>query len=304
MTLAQLRIIATLVNSDYNVSVTADKLCRVQSAISNQLRMLEEELGGDLFERRGKRLVGPTLLCEKLLPEIEKLLHAEQNLKLITQEYTDESRGELRIATTHTQARYFLPEVIETFKACYPQVKLTFNLENPSRFPDLLRQREIDIAVFAEEFPAFSDLVEAECYQWNRALVVRADHPLADAVDLSLEKIADCPIVTYMPGFADRNLIEKTFEDEGLVPDITCSAGDTDVIKTYVRLNLGIGIVAQMAQALETDDDLVFRSLSHLFGNSATRVVYLGACELRKYMQEFIRISCEHGRVFEKQLRV
>lgn len=299
MTLIQLKIIEALINNNFNVSVAADELCRVQSAVSTQLRMLEEEMGGPLFERNGKRLVGPTPLCEGLLPEIEKLLQIERNIKTISEEYLDETQGELKIATTHTQARYFLPRVIESFKELYPGVKLSIHLDNPSIFPDLLKRHTVDVAIFAEEHPIMPDFVELGCYKWNRVLVVRCDHPLATS-KITLENIAANPIVTYVTGFADRNLIDKTFADAGLTPDITCSAGDTNIIKTYVRLNLGIGIISQMAQEDEADSDLVFRDLEHLFGSSTTRIVYPKGSRIKKYVHEFMDIALRHGKQFKK----
>ena len=302
MTLHQLEIIVAVINSNLNVSVAGKKLGRVQSSVSHQLYLIEKELGGKLFERYGKRLTKMTPLCKRLLPEIEKVLQAKSNLLTISRESVRENQGYLRIATTHTQARYFLPGVINNFRSSYPKVKLIFHLGNPEKFSELLKQREIDVAIFAEEQDVLPELKEIKCYSWNRALVVCHDHPLARA-ELDLEKIADYPMVTYMQGFADRYIIEKTFREAGINIDVVFSASDTDVIKTYVRLKLGVGIVAQMAQDPSIDQDLTFRKLDHLFENSTTRVVFLKNQVLMRYVKDFINLLHEYGREFEAKLK-
>ena len=305
MTLNQLRIIATLVDNRLNISASADKLFRVQSALSNQLRLLEEEFGGKLFERRGKRLVRTTPLCEALLPEIKRALLAESNIKALTLEHTSAQKGELRIATTHTQARYFLPDVIDEFRNKYPEVRLSIYQSSPAEFLNMLRGHKIDFAIFAgeEELPA--DLIKTRCYEWNRVLILRRGHPL-EREPLSLGKIADYPIITYIPEFVERNLVEQTFDAANVPINVTFSAGDTDVIKTYVRLDLGVGIVAQMARSktdgADADQDLVFLDLDHLFENSTTYVVHLKELAMRVYMNEFTELLHRHGQTFQQQL--
>lgn len=305
MTLNQLRIIATLVENKLNISASADKLFRVQSALSNQLRLLEEELGDKLFERHGKRLVRTTPLCEALLPEIKRALLAESNIKALTLEHASAHKGNLRIATTHTQARYFLPEVIREFRNKYPEVRMSIYQSSPAEFLNLLRGHKIDFAIFADEEEVPPDFTAIRCYEWNRVLVLRRGHPLEDEF-LNLKKIASYPIITYMPGFAERNLVEQTFNAAGVPIDVAFSAGDTDVIKTYVRLNLGVGIVAQMARpntrGEDTDEDLVFLSLDHLFKNSTTCAVRLKELAMRAYMNEFIELLHRHGQTFQNQL--
>ncbi len=305
MTLYQLKIVAALMSNDLNVSLAADKLFRVQSALSNQLRLLEEELGGRLFERRGKRLVKPTPLCEMLLPEIERALLAESNLKALALEHASTDKGHLRLATTHTQARYFLPQVIREFRAKYPEVQLSVYQGSPAEFLNMLRRHRIDFAIFAGEEKVPADFAKTKCYDWNRVLILRRGHPLERAC-LTLKKIAGHPLITYMPDFAERGAIEKTFAAAGIAIDVAFSAGDTDVIKTYVRLNLGIAIVAQMAQSqprgADTDEDLVFRGLDHLFKNSTTRLVRLKELAMRGYMSEFAELLRRHGRLFQEQL--
>lgn len=303
MTLNQMKIVSALVNNDLNISLAASRLFRVQSALSNQLRLLEEELGGKLFERRGKRLVRPTPLCEALLPEIERSLLAEKNIKSLALEYSNTDKGHLRIATTHTQARYFLPEVIREFRTGYPEVRLSIYQGSPAGFINMLRQRKIDFAVFAGEDEVPPGFSKTKCYEWNRVLIVRRGHRLENA-RLTLKKMAEYPIITYMPDFAERGIIEKTFDRASVTIDIAFSAGDTDVIKTYVRLNLGIAIVAQMARssAHGNDKELVFRDLGHLFKNSTTRLVRLKDLTMRRYMNEFAELLRRHGQSFQESL--
>ena len=302
MTLNQLKIVAVLIDNDLNISLAADKLFRVQSALSNQLRLLEEELGGKLFARRGKRLIEPTPLCVALLPEIERALLAENNVKTLALEHANTDRGHLRIATTHTQAKYFLPEAIREFRSRYPAVQLSIDQGSPAEFLNMLRRGKIDFAVFAGEEELSADFMNTRCYEWNRVLILRRGHPLERA-RLTLEKIAEYPLITYMPDFAERDIIETTFERAGIAIDVAFSAGDTDVIKTYVHLDLGVAIVAQMARsaARDADADLVFRDLGHLFENSTTRVVRLKDMAMRRYMNEFTELLRRHGQSFERR---
>ncbi len=305
MTLHQLKIVAALIDNDFNLSVTADRLFRVQSAISSQLLLLEEELGGKLFERRGKRLVRLTPLCETLLPEMNRILLAESNIRAFALEHTSSDKGDLRIATTHTQARYFLPEVIRSFRTEYPEVRLSIYQGSPSEFLIMLRQRKIDFAVFSSEEDVPADFSRTRCYSWHRVLILPQGHPL-EHTPLDLDRLAQYPIITYMPDFAERQIIEHTFSEAGIPINIAFSAGDTDIIQTFVRLNLGIAIVAQMAQPkspVSVDDEtLVFRDIRHLFVPSSTYVVYLEELALRGYMNRFAKMLKRHGRRFQKQL--
>ena len=305
MTLHQLKIIHALIGNNLNLSLTANKLFRVQSAISSQLLLLEHELGGKLFERRGKRLTRMTPLCQTLLPEIERMLLAESNIKALALERASSDKGDLRIATTHTQARYFLPEVIRKFRAEYPEVRLSIYQGSPSEFPGMLRQSRIDFAVFSSEEDMPAGFSRTQCYSWNRVLILPQGHPLEHA-PLDLATLAQYPIITYMPDFAERKIIEQTFSQAGIPVNIAFSAGDTDIIRTYVRLNLGIAIVAQMAQPeapLPMDSEtLIFRDLSHLFIPSTTYTVYLEELALRGYMNRFADLLKRHGRQFQKRL--
>lgn len=299
MTLYQLKIIQTLLNNNLSVSVTAEKLHRAQSAISHQLSLLESEFDGKLFERSGKRLIGPTQLCRELLPQIDIMLQTERSIQALRDENAQRDRGELRVATTYTQARYFLPQVVRSFQKKYPNVKFIFLQDNPLQFPQMLKRGEIDFAIYAEELEPDAGLKKVSCYRWNRALVMHRKHPLARTAKPKLSYIASYPIITYIPGFFDRKMIEHVFAKAGLEADIVFSASDTEVIKTYVGAGMGIGIVAQMAWNPQTDEQLIFRDLSHLFKDSVTRVVYLKDKILRLYMRDFIAELCSHGKFFQ-----
>lgn len=305
MTLHQLRIIAALISNRLNVSVAANELYRGQSALSNQLRLLEEEFGGKLFERHGKRLTKPTLLCKALLPEIKCMLIAEKNVKSLAREHANPDKGELRIATTHTQARYFLPKAIAEFLARYPEVRLGIHQGSPADFMSMLKRHRIDLAVFSSEGNIPADFIKTRCYTWNRVLILPDSHTLANE-RITLKKIAHHPIITYPPGFSDRGLIESTFDRAGVNIDVAFSAEDTEVIKTYVRLKLGIAIVAQMAKPQAAEESgsggLVYRDLSHLFRSSTTCAVQLKGLVMREYMRKFTQMLYLNGERFERTL--
>ncbi len=298
----QFKIVMTLLNCNLSISTTGDTLKRVQSSISHQLKLLEDELGGTLFKRRGKRLVDTTPLCRALIPEIEKISSAQKNIQLIAEENKSPHIGALRVATTHTQARYFLPQVMHYFRKKYQKVKLNFNLNSSTmNFYNLLRRNEVDVAVFAKEGIGVRDMVSKKCYAWNRSLIVPPKHPLATQ-EISLQAVAQYPIVTYTQGFADRDMIDRAFQKAAIDFDIVLSTSDTGVIKKYVELNLGVGIVAQMAKE-STNDKLKYRSLAHLFKESTTCVTYLKDRTLRTYMKDFIGLCEKVGHEFEHRLQ-
>ena len=303
MTLNQLKIIAALINNRLNVSLAANELYRVQSALSNQLRLLEEEFGGKLFERHGKRLTKTTLLCKALLPEIKCVLIAEKNIKSLAREHANPDKGELRIATTHTQARYFLPKTIAEFLARYPEVRLGIHQGSPADFMNMLQRHRIDLAIFSNEDNIPAEFIKTKCYSWNRVLILPEGHALENE-RITLKKIARYPIITYPPDFSDRSIMENTFARAGINMDVAFSAGDTEVIKTYVRLNLGIAIVAQMAKPRTMEKNgkssLVYRNLSHLFRNSTTCAVHLKGLVMREYMRKFTQMLYLNGERFEK----
>ena len=295
MKITQLQLLKILLSNGLNISEAAKQTYVVQSAVSRQLSLLEDELGMPLFIRKGKRLVEPTPLCIDICKEIDHLELAMDNIRAVADDHRDARIGELRLATTHMQAKYFLPEVIKQFREKYPKVKIHILQGNPTQLVDMLHKREADIAVCTEELAEHSDLVKNKCYDWNHALIVPSGHPLAKG-KLSLERIAEFPLLTYVFGFTGRTKIHQTFKDKGLEMDVTFSATDTDVIKSYVRLGFGAGIISRMAYSEQNDSDLVLRDLSEFFPSSTTSVAYVKSKFMKSYLHDCVDLLVEHGR--------
>ncbi|HSG60561.1 MAG TPA: HTH-type transcriptional regulator CysB [Pseudomonadales bacterium] len=294
MKLQQLRYIWEVAHHDLNVSATAQSLYTSQPGISKQIRLLEDELGVEVFARSGKHLTRVTPAGEAILKTAGEILRKVDAIKQVAQEFSNEKMGALSIATTHTQARYALPTVISQFMGRYPDVSLHMHQGTPMQISELAADGTVDFAIATEALDLFSDLVMMPCYQWNRAIVVPKDHPLCQVSKLELEDIAAHPIVTYVFGFTGRSKLDEAFFNKGLVPKVVFTAADADVIKTYVRLGLGIGIVADMAHDPKLDTDLVKLDVSHLFGPSITKIGYRRGTFLRGYMYEFIELFAPH----------
>lgn len=294
MKLFQLRLLKTLLNNGMNVSRAAEQHYIVQSAVSRQLGLLEEELGMPLFERKGKRLVEPTPVCKAIVHELDCIEQSLENIRAVADDFRLQTRGEIRIATTHTQARYFLPEVMLEFRQRYPDVAIHFLQGNPAELVRMLHDGKADIAVCTEELANDSALESRKCYDWNHGLVLPEGHPLCEG-KLTLQRIAKYPVLTYIFGFTGRSKIHETFRTAGLALDVTFAATDTDVIISYVRLGLGAGIIAKMAYSHIHDDDLALRDLSHLLPVSTTRVAWLKNKFLKQYITEMVDLLVEHG---------
>ena len=294
MKLFQLRLLKTLLNNGMNVSRAAEQHFIVQSAVSRQLALLEEELGMPLFERKGKRLVEPTPVCKMIAKELDHIEQSLGNIRALADDYRTQTRGELRVATTHTQARYFLPDVMLEFRQRYPDVAIHFLQGNPAELVRMLHEGKADIAVCTEELHEDPELESRKCYDWNHGVVIPADHPLAEG-KITLERLAAYPVLTYIFGFTGRSKIHDTFLHHGLKLDVTFAATDTDVIISYVRLGFGAGIIAKMAYSHIHDDDLVMRDLAHLFPASTTRVGWLKNKYLKQYVHELVDLLVEHG---------
>ncbi|MCI0668113.1 MAG: HTH-type transcriptional regulator CysB [Methylococcaceae bacterium] len=294
MKLQQLRYIWEVVQHNLNVSVTAESLFTSQPGVSKQIRLLEEELGLPIFSRSGKHLTGLTEAGRDILEVAGQILDKVERIKGIADEYCDNRKGTLSIATTHTQARYALPSIVETFIDRYPGVTLTIHQGTPTQISDLASRGIADIAIATEALELYENLVMLPCYRWNRCILVRRDHPLAQAKDLTLEEIAAFPIVTYVFGFTGRSRLDEAFNRAGLEPKVVLTAVDADVIKTYVRSGLGIGIIAKMAYDFEADKDLVALDASHLFGESLTHIGIRKDKFLRGYMYDFIELFAPH----------
>lgn len=295
MKLQQLRYICEVANHDLNVSATAQTLFTSQPGISKQIRLLEDELGVEVFARNGKHLVSITPAGEEVLRVASEILHKVDAIKQISQEFSDETKGVLSIATTHTQARYVLPPIIHQFMRDYPDVSLQMQQGTPAQIAEMAANGEVDFAIATEALEHFSTLLIMPCYRWNRAIIVPKAHPLAQHKGpLTLEALAHYPIVTYVFGFTGRSKLDDAFERQGLSPKVVFTAADADVIKTYVRLGLGVGIVADMAHDPVMDPDLVSIPAKHLFESSVTSIAFRRGTFLRGYMYRFIHLFAPH----------
>lgn len=294
MKLQQLRYIWEVAHHDLNVSATAQSLYTSQPGISKQIRLLEDELGVEVFSRSGKHLTRITPAGEAILTTAGEILRKVESIKQVAQEFSDERKGSLSIATTHTQARYALPAVISDFIQQYPDVSLHMNQGTPMQISEMAADGNVDFAIATEAMELFSDLVMMPCYKWNRSIVVPKDHPLTQVSKLTLEDVARHPIVTYVFGFTGRSKLDEAFVERGLAPKVVFTAADADVIKTYVRLGLGIGIIATMAFDEELDSDLVALDASHLFQSSTTKIGVRRGTFLRGFMYEFIQKFAPH----------
>ncbi|MFQ3201910.1 MAG: LysR family cys regulon transcriptional activator [Zhongshania sp.] len=294
MKLQQLRYIWEVAHHEMNVSATAQSLFTSQPGISKQIRMLEDELGVEIFARNGKHLTRITPAGEAILKTAGEILYKTESIKRTAQEFKNPKKGSLSIATTHTQARYALPSVIKTFIERYPEVSLHMHQGTPMQISELAANFEVDFAIATEALELFSDLIMMPCYRWNRTILVPKDHPLTQINNLQIEDVAPFPIVTYVFGFTGRSKLDEAFLNKGLEPKVVFTATDADVIKTYVRLGLGIGIVAEMAYDPVADADLVALDASHLFEPSITKVGFRRGTYMRKFMYDFVELFAPH----------
>ena len=289
MKLQQLRYLVEVARRGLNVSETAEALHTSQPGVSKQIRALEQELGIEVFARHGKRLVSITEPGKAVVAIAERILAEAHNLRRAGEEYANDRIGTLTIAATHTQARYALPKAVAAFKRRYPEVELVIQQGNPTQIAEQLLAGDADLGV-ATELSAHDELVTLPVYQWNRCVVVPPRHPLLKSVPLTIEKLAGYPIVTYDFAFANRSLVQKAFEARGLTPHVVLSAQDSDVIKTYVELGLGVGILAKMAFDSKRDPGLRAIDASHLFESSTTRLGIKRGAYLRRYTYDFIEL--------------
>jgi len=290
MNLQQLRYLCAIVDNNLNVSDAAESLFTSQPGVSKQVRQLEDELGVRVFVRAGKRLASITPAGEAVVSAARRALKEIENLKRVGAEYKSEDEGTFAIATTHTQARYVLPRVLRDFAARYPKVKLELHQGNPMQVAAQTASGDADVGIATEALATFPDLITLPCYQWNRCVLVPRGHPLAKVKPLTLAAIAKYPVITYDFTFTGRSQINAAFEAEGLSPKIVLTALDSDVIKTYVELGMGVGIVAQMAY--DPGRDTAFEKLdaSHLFAPSTTKLALRRGVFLRGYIYDFIAL--------------
>jgi len=294
MKLQQLRYIWEVSKHELNVSATAESLFTSQPGVSKQIRLLEDELGVQIFQRSGKHLTEITPAGQAIIQVAGLILGEVENIKRIAAEHRDDSRGSLSIATTHTQARYVLPATIEKFIKAYPEVSLHMHQGTPMQISELAANRNVDFAIATEALELFDDLIMLPCYRWNRSIIVPAGHPLTKAGKLTLEAISEFPIVTYVFGFTGRSQLDTAFFERGLTPKVVFTAVDADVIKTYVQLGLGIGIIASLAFNPKTDTGLRALDASHLFDYSVTKIGFRRGSFMRAYMYDFITLFAPH----------
>src|SRR3982751_3647800 len=293
MKLQQLRYLTEIARRGLNVSEAAEALHTSQPGVSKQIRALEQELGIQVFVRHGKRLVSVTEPGKAVIAIAERILAEAQNLRRAGEEFANDQLGTLTIAATHTQARYALPKAVTAFKKRYPKVQLVIHQGNPTQICEQVLAGEADLCVATEAIALYPDLVSMPVYQWNRCVVVPPKHPLLKG-PLTLEGLAQHPIVTYDFAFANRSLVQKAFENRGLTPHVVLSAQDSDVIKTYVELGLGVGILAKMAFDEKRDRELRAIDAGHLFESSTTRLGIKRNAYLRRYAYEFIELFAPH----------
>ncbi|MEE9426240.1 MAG: HTH-type transcriptional regulator CysB [Methylococcales bacterium] len=294
MKLQQLRYIWEVSQNNLNVTATADSLYTSQPGISKQIRLFEDELGFPVFLRNGKHLTEITPAGKDIIALAGEILRKVENIRDVADEFHDNKRGELSIATTHTQARYRLPVTIEKFINRYPEVRLSLHQGTPIQIADLASRGIAGLAIATEGLEAFDNLTMLPCYDWNRCILVPKDHPLTEIDTISLENVAHHPIITYVFGFTGRSQLDEAFTQHNLSPKVVLTAVDADVIKTYVRLGLGVGIIARMAYDDTIDSDLVAIDASHLFGKSTTYIGLRRDKFLRGYIYDFIELFAPH----------
>jgi LysR family cys regulon transcriptional activator len=294
MKLHQLRYLAAVAQSGLNITAAAEKLHTSQPGVSKQIKLLEDELGFQIFVRDGRTLTRVTAAGQQVIDRAIRILREVQNIKRLSDDFKDEARGSLSIATTHTQARYILPEVIRQFRETYPEVRLHLHQGTSEQLAEMAALDRVDFVIATGSQSQFDGYTLLPCYRWHRHVVVPRDHPLARIRKPTLRQLAAHPIVTYVFSFSGPASLPQIFAKEGLAPNVVLTARDSDVIKTYVRLGLGIGIVASMAIDPEEDADLVDIDTSGLFPAHVTWIGFRRGGLLRKYQLDFIQLFAPH----------
>ena len=290
MNFQQLRIIRETVRHQFNLTDAANALFTSQSGVSKHIKDLEDELGIELFVRKGKRLTSLTPPGEDLLVMVERLLMEAGNIKRLAEQYSQRDEGQLSIATTHTQARYALPQVVQQFKKTFPRVHLKLHQGSPDEIAQLLISGQADIGIATESLSNVQGLVSFPYYTWHHGIVVPKGHPLDSKKTITLEALADYPLITYHEGFTGRARIDQAFAAQGLTPDVVMSALDADVIKAYVELGLGVGIIAPIAFNATKDSELRLITGDRLFDQNVTRIALRQGHYLRDFAYHFIQL--------------
>lgn len=295
MKLQQLRYLLAIVDNGLNITAAAERLYTSQPGVSKQLKLLEEELGILLFERKGKSLGGITPAGERVIERARVIMHEVDNIRALASDAFAEEEGSLSIATTHTQARYVLPDVIAAFRESFPRVGLNLHQGTSEQIAAMVDANQVDFAIATGARELFTKLILVPSYRWNRAIIVPQGHELTRLDrELCLEDLARYPLVTYVFSFGGQSSLKQAFAKDGLEPEVAFTARDADVIKTYVRMGLGVGIVASMAADCSDREDLQVLNADGLFPQSMTWIGYRKGTVLRRYMLEFIRLFASH----------
>jgi len=295
MKLQQLKYLLAIVDNGLNITAAAERMYTSQPGVSKQLKLLEEELGLQLFTRKGKSLGGVTAAGQQVIDRSRLIMQEVENIRSLASDYYQEEEGTLSIATTHTQARYVLPDVIREFRERYPKVNLNLHQGTSEQIADMVSANEIDFAIATGSHDLFNGLYLVPSYHWDRKIVVPKDHALAQLNrKLTLNDLAQHPLVTYVFSFGGQSSLKRAFADQGLEPDVVFTARDADVIKTYVRMGLGVGIVASMAEDCADKQDLTAIDAEGLFPRSTTWIGFRKDIVLRRYMLDFVKLFAPH----------
>ena len=295
MKLQQLKYFLAIVDNGLNITAAAERLFTSQPGVSKQLKLLEEELGVALFTRKGKSLAEITPAGEEVVERARAIMREVENIRTLAHNLQGEQEGSLSIGTTHTQARYVLPEVIQQFRERYPKVTLNLHQGTSEQIADMVAARSIDFAIATGAQQLFSDLVLLPCYRWDRTIIVPRDHELTELESaITLADLARHPLVTYVYSFSGQSSLKRAFENVSLQPNVVFTARDADVIKTYVRMGLGVGIVASMAHECDDRDDLTAIDAKGLFPRSTTWIGFRRDSVLPRYMADFIALLAPH----------
>jgi LysR family cys regulon transcriptional activator len=287
--LQQLRFLDAVVRNNLNVSSAAEELYTSQPGVSHQIKLLEDELDIQIFERSGKKLTAISPAGHAILEHVTNLLNSAKNIKQAAREFSKSNRGSLNLATTHTQAKFILPPILQGFSKKYPQIELRVHQGNPKSMCKLAANNQVDFVIASEVIDERGELITIPAYRWNRFIVVPCNHDLAKMTEVTLLDLAEFPILTYMLGLGGRSQLDKSFQAANLEPRVAFTATDSDVIKTYVRLGLGAGIVAEMACS-DQDSDLTYIDASHLFPDSMIKVGFRHSRHISAFQFDFLQM--------------
>ena len=290
MKLQQLRCVYQIVQNDFNISKAAEFLHTSQPGVSKQIQLLEDEVGIKIFQRNGKRLTGLSDAGNDLYKSISEIIREVSNIKNISHEHENDDTGSFTIATTHTQARYKLPKVVKAFVKKYPKIDLNIHQGDPSQVTEQILKGDADVGIATESIGHNANIICIPCYSWNRVLVFPKNHALSSIKEITLQNIASYPMITYDYAFTGSTIVSKVFKEANISPNIMLTAIDADVIKTYVELNLGVGLIAEMAYDKNKDSALETRDVSHLFPTSTTYIGIRKETFVRGFVYEFIKM--------------